>query len=193
MNSVVRNIKMAPESNSEEFRDAMRNLAGGVSVLTVGRGADISGMTVTSVSSLSIEPPTLIVSANRQSSSWPKLKRYGSFGVSILSGEQVDVAERFAGKNGVSGVNRFTGAQWMTAATGVPLLVGALATFDCEVEDIVERHSHAIIIGRVLKLNNSERKAALAYWQGQYVILYPEETAASASVNLPTARALWQI
>ena len=51
-------------------------------------------------------------------------------------------------------------------ASGVPLLAGALAAIDCEVEDIVERHSHAIVIGRVLDLQLSPRTAALAYWQG---------------------------
>lgn len=193
MNSVVRNIKMAPESNSEEFRDAMRNLAGGVSVLTVGRGTDISGMTVTSVSSLSVDPATLIVSVNRQSSSWPKLKRYGFFGVNILSAEQVDVAERFAGKDGVSGADRFAGAEWTTKSTGAPLLVGALAMFDCEVEDVLERHSHAVVIGRVLHAASSPG-TALAYWQGQYLTVdHKIETLEAGHSGFPTARALWQV
>jgi flavin reductase (DIM6/NTAB) family NADH-FMN oxidoreductase RutF len=101
MNSVVRNITVDREISSDrevssqEFRGAMRVLAGGVSVITVGRGKDITGMTVTSVSSLSVEPPTLIVSVNRESSSWPLLQRYGAFGVNILSADQLDVAERF--------------------------------------------------------------------------------------------------
>jgi flavin reductase (DIM6/NTAB) family NADH-FMN oxidoreductase RutF len=104
----------------------MRVLAGGVSVITVGRGKDITGMTVTSVSSLSVDPPTLIVSVNRESSSWPLLQRYGAFGVNILSADQLDVAERFSGKGGLKGADRFVGAQWVTRATGVPLLAGAL-------------------------------------------------------------------
>jgi len=79
------------------FRGAMRHLAGGVSVITPG-GSDISGMTVTSVSSLSVEPPSLIVSVNRAASSWPLLKRYGHFGVNILTADQIDIAERFTGR-----------------------------------------------------------------------------------------------
>ena len=71
MNSLIRDIKIEREVRSGDFRDAMRQLAGGVSIITVGRGKDITGMTVTSVSSLSVEPPTLIVSVNRQASSWP--------------------------------------------------------------------------------------------------------------------------
>jgi flavin reductase (DIM6/NTAB) family NADH-FMN oxidoreductase RutF len=191
MNSVVRHIAIERQASSGDFRGAMRQLTGGVSVITAGRGRDISGMTVTSVSSLSVDPPTLIVSINRGASSWPLLKRYGAFGVNILTSDQIDIAERFAGKDGLNGTERFTGAEWTTRASGVPLLVGALAAIDCEVEEIVERHSHAIVIGRVRDLQVSSRTAALAYWQGQYVAIDRDEDAVRlAEVSLPPPRAL---
>ncbi len=150
-------------------------------------------MTVTSVSSLSVDPPALVVSINRESSSWPLLKRYGFFGVNILTADQLDVAERFTGKGGLKGAARFTGAPWITLVSGVPLLAGALAAIDCEVEDIVERHSHAIVIGRVLDIRASARTAALAYWQGQYVAIDQNEDAIKlAEVSLPASRGLRQ-
>jgi flavin reductase (DIM6/NTAB) family NADH-FMN oxidoreductase RutF len=197
MNSVVRDIAIARQVSQEisrpisqgDFRGAMRQLTGGVSVITTGRGKDISGMTVTSVSSLSVNPPSLIVSINRSASSWPLLKRYGFFGVNILTSDQIDVAERFAGKDGLKGAERFAGAAWTTRASGMPLLVGALAAIDCEVEEIVERHSHAIVIGRVLDLQLSTRTAALAYWQGQYVAMIDrdEDAVRLAEVSLPNS------
>jgi flavin reductase (DIM6/NTAB) family NADH-FMN oxidoreductase RutF len=191
MNSVVRDIAIAREVSSTDLRGAMRQLTGGVSVITAGRGKDISGMTVTSVSSLSIEPATLIVSINREASSWPLVKRHGFFGVNILASDQIDIAERFTGKGGLKGAARFTGAEWVTRASGVPLLVGALAAIDCEVEDIVERHSHAIVIGRVMDLQLSTRTAALAYWQGQYVAIDRDEDAVRlAEVSVPGPRAV---
>jgi flavin reductase (DIM6/NTAB) family NADH-FMN oxidoreductase RutF len=192
MNSAVRNISIDRDVSSDHFRGAMRHLAGGVSVITVGRGGkDITGMTVTSVSSLSVDPPTLIVSINRESSSWPLLKRHGFFGVNILSADQLDVAERFTGQGGLKGADRFAGAQWTTLVSGVPLLVGALSAIDCEAEDIIERHSHAIVIGRVLDIQTSRRTAALAYWQGRYVAIDQDEDAARlAEVSLPTPRTL---
>jgi flavin reductase (DIM6/NTAB) family NADH-FMN oxidoreductase RutF len=193
MNSAVRNIKIDREVSSGDFRGAMRHLAGGVSVITVGLGKEITGMTVTSVSSLSVDPPTLIVSINRESSSWPLLKRFGCFGVNILTADQIDVAERFTGKGGLTGAARFAGAQWITRASGVPLLAGALAAIDCEVEDIVERHSHAIVIGRVLDIQASTRTAALAYWQGQYLAIDQNEDAIRlADVSLPASRGFRQ-
>jgi len=186
MNSIVRSVLIDTEVTSSDFRSAMRQLTGGVSVITAGRGRDISGMTVTSVSSLSVDPPALIVSINREASSWPLVKRYGFFGVNILTSDQIDIAERFTGKGGLKGADRFAGARWTTRASGVPLLVGALAAIDCEVEDIVERHSHAIIIGRVLDVTVSPRTAALAYWQGRYVAIDQDEDAVKlAEVSVP--------
>jgi flavin reductase (DIM6/NTAB) family NADH-FMN oxidoreductase RutF len=194
MNLVVRSVSIDPEASSGDFRNAMRQLTGGVSVITAGRGRDISGMTVTSVSSLSVDPQALIVSINREASSWPLVRRYGFFGVNILTSDQIDIAERFTGRGGLKGADRFAGAHWMTRVSGVPLLVGALAAIDCEVEDVVERHSHAIVIGRVLDVAVSARTAALAYWQGRYVAIDRDEDAAKlAEVSLPvrhTARKL---
>jgi flavin reductase (DIM6/NTAB) family NADH-FMN oxidoreductase RutF len=191
MNTAIRNTGIGRDVTSGDFRNAMRHLAGGVSVITVGRGKDVAGMTVTSVSSLSVDPPALIVSINRASSSWPLMERYGFFGVNILNADQVEVAERFAGKGGLNGAERFAGAEWITGASGVPLLVSALAAVDCEVENVFERHSHAIVIGRVVDLRLSSRTAALAYWQGQYVAIDQNEDAMKlAEVSLPASRSL---
>jgi flavin reductase (DIM6/NTAB) family NADH-FMN oxidoreductase RutF len=189
MNSVVRAVSIEAEVTASDFRNAMRQLTGGVSVITAGKGRDISGMTVTSVSSLSVDPPSLIVSLNRESSSWPLVKRYGFFGVNILTSDQVDIAERFTGKGGLKGADRFAGAPWTTRASGVPLLADALAAIDCEVEDVVERHSHGIVIGRVLDVAVSARTAALAYWQGRYVAIDQDEDAAKlAEVSVPVRK-----
>jgi flavin reductase (DIM6/NTAB) family NADH-FMN oxidoreductase RutF len=185
MNSVVRSIKVDHEVSSGDFRNAMRRLTGGVSVITAGRGRDISGMTVTSVSSLSVEPATLIVSVNRSASSWPLIQRHGFFGVNILNADQLEVAERFTGKGGLKGAERFAGAEWFSRVSGVPLLSGALAAIECEVEEIIERHSHAIVIGRVLDVQLSPRSAALAYWQGKYLAIRDEDIAKLAEVSIP--------
>jgi flavin reductase (DIM6/NTAB) family NADH-FMN oxidoreductase RutF len=187
MNVVPRDLMTENVVSSADFRGAMRHLTGGVSVITAGRGKDITGMTVTSVSSFSVDPPTLIVSINRDASSFPLIRRHGAFGVNILAADQLDIAERFAGKGGLKGADRFAGARWMTAVSGVPLLVGALSAVDCEVEEIIERHSHGIIIGRVRDVKNSTRNAALAYWHGQYVAVdQDEDTVRLADVSVPT-------
>jgi flavin reductase (DIM6/NTAB) family NADH-FMN oxidoreductase RutF len=187
MNVVPRDLMTKNVVSSADFRGAMRHLTGGVSVITAGRGKDITGMTVTSVSSFSVDPPTLIVSINRDASSFPLIRRHGAFGVNILAADQLEIAERFAGKGGLKGADRFAGARWVTAVSGVPLLVGALSAVDCEVEEIFERHSHGIVIGRVRDVRNSTRNAALAYWHGQYVAVDQDEDALRlADVSVPT-------
>ena len=187
MNVVPRDLMTEIPVSPADFRGAMRHLTGGVSVITAGRGKDITGMTVTSVTSLSVEPPTLLVSINRDASSFPLIRRHGAFGVNILAADQLEIAERFAGKGGLKGADRFAGARWVTAVSGVPLLVGALSAVDCEVEEIFERHSHGIVIGRARDVKNSTRNAALAYWHGQYVAVDQDEDALRlADVSVPT-------
>jgi flavin reductase (DIM6/NTAB) family NADH-FMN oxidoreductase RutF len=184
--SSARIVNLARQPSSGDFRGAMRRLVGAVSVVTVGRAGDITGMTVTSVSSLSLDPPSLIVSVNRASSTWSRLKRYRHFGVNILNADQLDIAERFAGKDGLKGAERFAGAHWTARPLGPPPLVGALAAIDCEVEHILERHAHAIVIGRVRDLKLSGRSSALAYWQGRYVeVNDDEDLALLAEVGVP--------
>ena len=186
MNSLVRIVKTDLDASVASFRNAMRQLAGGVSVITVGRDQDISGMTVTSVTSLSAEPPSLLVCINRQSSSWPLFEKYGAFAVNILHSEQQDIAERFTGRGGASGAARFEGAQWTTLATGVPLLADGLAAIDCRIEEVIHRHSHAIVIGRVAAVRVAGQSAALAYWQGEYIGLdHTEDAVRLAEVSLP--------
>jgi flavin reductase (DIM6/NTAB) family NADH-FMN oxidoreductase RutF len=150
------------------FRAAFRHLAGGVSVITTGHGEDRTGLTATSVSSLSAEPPTIFFGLNLSSSSYPVLQRYRSFGVNFLSATQKQVADRFAGRGGEKGAARYADAEWTTGVSGAPLLLGALASLDCEVEEIIERHSHAIIIGRVREVRLGHDDAALVYWRGDY-------------------------
>jgi flavin reductase (DIM6/NTAB) family NADH-FMN oxidoreductase RutF len=191
MNAVARVVPERREIAPDEFRNAMRHLAGAVSVITAGRGSDISGMTVTSVSSLTIEPASLIVAINREASSLPLLRRCGAFGVNILSGDQLDIAERFAGKDGLKGAERFAGGSWTRGPAGVPLLEGALVVIGCEVDEIIDRHSHAIVLGRVVHLTASKANAALGYWRGDYVAIERgSDLSRIADVGLPTVRGL---
>ncbi|MCX5497665.1 flavin reductase family protein [Kaistia dalseonensis] len=147
---------------------SMRHLAGAVSVITVGVGADRTGFTATSVSSLSAEPPAIMVAVNRTSSSWPALQRHRAFCVNVLADDQQFVAERFAGRDGAKGAERYDGAAWRPLATGALALVDALTTIDCELEEAIERHSHAILIGRVKAVTTRTGAQPLLYWHGAY-------------------------
>jgi flavin reductase (DIM6/NTAB) family NADH-FMN oxidoreductase RutF len=160
-----------PPIDKSAFREAMRHLAGAVSVVTAGRPGDRTGMTATSVSSFSADSPTLIVCVNLNSSTWPILQREQCFGVNILAAEHEPVADRFTGRSGERGEARFAEARWLTLSTGAPLLADALVSLDCLVEEAIERHSHAIVIGRVRAARAREGGAALIYWRGTYEAL----------------------
>jgi flavin reductase (DIM6/NTAB) family NADH-FMN oxidoreductase RutF len=156
------------------FRIAMRQLAGGISAITVGQGEERTGLTVTSVASLSADPAALVFCINQSASSWPVLKRRRAFAVNVLSPAQIAVADRFSGRNGTKGLARYDGARWSTLATGTPVLRDALAILDCEVEALVERFGSAVVIGRVVaaavRAEDAEPEA-LTYWRGSFGVL----------------------
>jgi len=172
-----------------QFRSVMRRLAGGVSIVTAGRDDDITGMTVTSLTSLSASPPRLLVSINRQASSFALIERHRLFGINILGADQQQLADRFS--NGkLKGKQRFEGAIWFSGSSGVPLLGESLAVVECQVEEIIERHSHGIIVGRLLSMELSHRLSGLVYWNGQYIeIDHDTDLDRLAEVSIPLAHA----
>jgi flavin reductase (DIM6/NTAB) family NADH-FMN oxidoreductase RutF len=170
-----------------QFRSVMRRLAGGISIITAGRDDDITGMTVTSLTSLSADPPRLLVSINRQASSFRLIERDLLFGVNVLGSDQQELARRFS--NGrLKGKQRFEGAAWFAGSSGVPLLAKSVAAVECQVEEIIERYSHAIIVGRLLSMDLSHRLSGLVYWNGQYIeIDHDTDLDRLAEVSIPLA------
>lgn len=191
---LVREISDNRQALDQErtFKNAMRRLAGGVVVITAGRGEDISGMTVTSFSSLSAEPPAVVVSINRQSSSWPLIQRYCSFAANILGGDQIGIARQFTSQSGLNGPDRFHGAPWIVGETGTPLLADAPATFDCRLEGTIDYNSHVLLIASVLGVRlASETTGGLTYWSGQYRYVGDGLPGSDLTPErVPTARAL---
>jgi len=146
----------------------MRQLAGGVGVITTGRKPHRTGYTGTAVFSLSVEPERVVISVGRSSSSYGVLRETGAFGLNILRADQQAIADRFAGRGGVAGEARYQGAEWLETPLGVSLLVGALANVECRVEEIIERHSHAIIVGEPLSIAANPEADAPIFWRSRY-------------------------
>jgi flavin reductase (DIM6/NTAB) family NADH-FMN oxidoreductase RutF len=170
-----------------QFRSMMHRVAGGVSIITAGRDDDITGMTVTSLTSLSANPPRLLVSINRQAPSFALIERYRLFGVNILNADQQQLADRFTNAR-LKGKQRFEGTTWSPGSSGVPLLRKSLAAVECQVEEIIERHSHGIIVGRLLSMELSHRLSGLVYWNSQYIeIDHDTDWGLLADVSIPLA------
>ena len=158
-------------ADNAAFRHAMRALSSGVAIIACGEGETRLGCTITSLASLSLAPPTVIVSLARSSSTLVGLREKGAFSISLLAARHQALAHRFSGHGGVHGARRFDSAQWITLSTGAPLLADAIATFDCLVEEVIERHSHAIVLGAVVSLKEGAEEPVLAHRRGDYAAL----------------------
>lgn len=167
MSVVLLQPTLHPGRASGDLKQAMRHLVGAVCVVTAGIGEDRTGATVTSAHSLSIEPETMLVSINLSSSTWPVIRRHGHFCVNVLAADQQAIADRFAGRGGIKGKARYDAAEWRVLETGALALDGALASIDCHVEEVVERHSHALIFGAVRAVVTGDGDA-LVYSHGRY-------------------------
>lgn len=148
------------------FRDAMRRLAGTVTVITVGQGANRHGSTATSVTSLSMDPPSLLVCLNRDSRLRGLLTDGGSFCVNILHTDNVEVSKVFA--KPLSSEQRFAIGKWANIGGEAPALDGAQANILCRKEQMIDYGSHTIFIGRVMNVVTRADVSPLIYSDGDY-------------------------
>jgi len=158
-------------ADSAAFRHAMRALSSGVAIIACGEDEARAGCTAISLTSLSLAPPTLIVCLARSSSTLARLREAGAFSISLLAARHQALAHRFSGHSGVHGPRRFDTAQWVTLATGAPVLADAIAAFDCLAEEVIERHSHAIVLGAVVSLKEGADEPILTRRRGEYATL----------------------
>lgn len=174
MTIVDSNMWKSDRALTEGFKGAAGLLTGGVTVITTGVGEERRGLTATAVCSLSVEPPMVLVCANRSGEARDAIWRSGFFCVNVLSAEDQDVADGFAGRKGLSGADKFAVGEWGTVHTGAPSLQTALVSIDCELTEKVETHTHTIFLGLVagLKINSSTAegvpRSPLVYWDRMY-------------------------
>ena len=148
-------------TNADAFRCAQRRLAASVAVITTGEGAAAVGMTATAVTSVSLEPPSLLVCVNRSATLNAALTRTGRFRVSYLGAGQAEVARAFG--DGRPQAERFAAAGW-TPGVALP---AAVADCLCRLDQAVEAGSHSIFIGQVLSVTVGEGRPLL-YCDGAY-------------------------
>ena len=130
----------------ELFRNCMRHVPGAVAVITTVNGGARAGLTATAVCSVSAEPPQMLVCVNRSASASPVITAAGRFGISFLAHDQRQIANAFSGPV----LDRFASASWTQLASGIPLLDGAAAAFECVVVQAIEAGTHTIFIGAVV-------------------------------------------
>lgn len=156
-----------PTVEPAALKAALRQMVGSVSVVTAGEGAGRTGATVTSAYGLSVDPAAMIVTINRESSSYAAIRHFGHFCVNVLADGQEDIANRFAGIGGIKGEERYRESSWTFGKSGAPVLSDALLSIDCVLEDEIRKFSHAIFVGRVVTVETRPGRALL-YSNGAY-------------------------
>jgi len=154
---------------AEHFKSGMRRLASGVSLITTKDEKDgWHGMIATSVTSVSAEPPSLLVCINRSASCHDPLIASGVFCVNFLGQDNDAIAAVFSSSKLKE--RRFQEGDWQEISTGAPALAQSLASFDCRVKQVLQADSHTIFIGAVEAIELWDAPLSpLVYMNGGYV------------------------
>jgi flavin reductase (DIM6/NTAB) family NADH-FMN oxidoreductase RutF len=153
----------APAIDSREFRNALSQFCTGVVIATGCLDGAPAGFAAQSFTSLSLEPPLVAVCPAKTSTSWPKLRKSGSFCINVLSAKQKAVCDQFA-KPG-----QFADIGWRAGVTGSPVLDGVLAYIDCDLYAEHDAGDHVIAVGRVRELAICDAATEpLLFFRGAY-------------------------
>ncbi len=158
------------EFNSTDFRTAVGAFATGVTVVTTRGEEHAYGMTANAFSSVSLDPPLVLVCVMSHSEGADHISRNGCFAVNILAADQEPVSRYFASRDRPRGRDAFRDVAHRIGASGSPLVDGAAAYLDCRLHADHEAGDHRIFIGEVLELELAEREP-LVFHGGAYAEL----------------------
>ncbi|MGE0717654.1 MAG: flavin reductase family protein [Alphaproteobacteria bacterium] len=133
----------------ETFIGAMRRTVSGVCVVTTDGTGGRFALTVSAVAPVTADPPTLLVCINRRSPAYGAIRANGRFCANVLAADQSPIAETFAGRPRAGAPFDFACAEWLAGPLDLPALVGATASFACEVVEEADGATHAVLFGRV--------------------------------------------
>jgi flavin reductase len=156
---------------SVAFRDAMRRFATTVSIISCACGGCRYGMSATAVTSLSVDPPSLLVCVNKSTATHRALSRGGRFCVNVLRSFHSRLSQAFSGK--LKGEDRFRVGAWRETDDGLPFLGDAQANLFCDIDRTTDYGTHTIFIGRVYSAIVHADVDPLLYQDGRYAIARP--------------------
>ena len=151
-----------------DFLRNMRAVPGPVAIVATANGEERSGLTATAWNSLSADPPMLIACINRKASAHDIIRRAGAFSINLLAGGSHELVVTFAGQRGIDGAERFASDLWRDGPSGQPMLINAVAAFECALEGVHDYGSHSILVGRVGEMRNRCEGQALLYVDGSF-------------------------
>jgi flavin reductase (DIM6/NTAB) family NADH-FMN oxidoreductase RutF len=168
----------AQEFAGTDFRNTVGSFATGVTVITT-RGADdaeedVYGMTANAFSSVSLDPPLILVCVNSGTQGAETIARNGVFAVNVLGAHQEPISRHFSSRERPSGRAAFAGLPHVSAVTGSPILERAAAYLDCIVRDCHEAGDHLIFIGEVVAIGSDPDVRPLVFHGGRYAALHED-------------------
>jgi len=152
------------EFNACDYRDALGKFGTGVAIVSTKTSDDLPvGVTINSFNSVSLDPPIVLWSLNKQSPSLKAFDHTAKFVIHVLSKDQVDLSKRFSSRI----EEKFANVEYGFGRLGVPLITGCAAIFECTTWLRQEVGDHILFLGRVENFNSTE-KEALLYYKGRY-------------------------
>ncbi|MFI8194646.1 flavin reductase family protein [Streptomyces sp. NPDC085946] len=161
--SSLNELSSSAELTSEEFRHVIGHFLSGVTVVTTTLDGKRFGTTASAVTSLSLEPPMVVLCLNRVSSTSQAVLEAGRFALNILTEEGGALAARFATK----GSDKFDGVETTLSSTGLPLFPSSLAWVEAEVSETLTVGTHTLFVGRVFQAE-AQPGLPLAYFRGRF-------------------------
>jgi flavin reductase (DIM6/NTAB) family NADH-FMN oxidoreductase RutF len=163
---------------AEDFKMALGRFCAGVTVITVTDADGDHGMTASAFTSLSLDPPLVLVCVGKKGNMHARLQAAGSFAVNLLDAQQESVSNRFAGWWNKEESKWADLTVERAPVSGAPWIGGALGSLDCEVHERLDGGDHTIIVGRVVSTRVDDRAREelepLLYFAGQYRALTPK-------------------
>jgi flavin reductase len=180
-------LEPAPRAYEDtgSFRDAMASMAATACLVTTRSGAERLGRTVTSVFSLSVEPPAILVSIDMSSRMADHIVKTRGFSLAMLAQGQQAIADAFAGQGDPQ--RRFDTGRWLAWRSGHPRLSGAVAAMDCALLGAMETGTHVLFAGGVVDIDLAPERAPLIWQQRRYKTL-AEPSDVSTTLSAFTAR-----
>jgi flavin reductase (DIM6/NTAB) family NADH-FMN oxidoreductase RutF len=157
-----------PRADTGLLRKVLGLFPTGVTVVTA-HASTPCGMTANAFTSVSLDPPSILVCVNRNAALYRAVREAGSFAVSVLAADQEDLARYFADHRRPRGAAEFGAVGWTPAPlTGTPVLDGSLAWFDCDLTASYDGGDHEIFLGTVLASGYGAAGGALVFFSGSF-------------------------
>lgn len=160
-----------PEFTSKDFRSAVGVFATGVTVVTTRGEEHAYGMTANAFSSVSLDPPLVLVCVISQSEGSAHIQRNGCFAINILAEEQEPISRYFASRDRPRGRDAFREVPHRLATSGSPVIEGAIGYLDCRLHATHAAGDHEIFIGEVLELGFEADGSPLIFHGGRYRVV----------------------